>query len=175
MTAGSWALDALHFDTTLGWAPSGRKMEDELTLVDKVTSSGESCLSEDRKAGDICGALPSRAREEHFRGRSQRRGRHWEKTLAGEGKSPEAGSTGVFVSVSLSISQKIYVFMYTSDLSACLPAHQKRALNCELPCSYWNPNSGPPLSHLSSHIYIWISDLCISNYVCDSAETRRGH
>jgi hypothetical protein len=84
-------------------------------------------------------------------------------------------SFSLCLSVSLSISQKIYVFMYTSDLSACLPAHQKRALNCELPCSYWNPNSGPPLSHLSSHIYIWISDLCISNYVCDSAETRRGH
>lgn len=48
-TAGSWALEALLFDTRLGWAPSGRKMEDELTLVDKVTSRGESCMSEDRE------------------------------------------------------------------------------------------------------------------------------
>jgi hypothetical protein len=128
VTAGSWALEALHFDTTLGWAPSGRKMEDELTLVDKVTSSGESCLSEDRKAGDICGASPSRAREEHFRGRSQRGGRHWEKTLAGEGKSPEEGSTGVFLSVSLSLCLSLKRYMYLCIQVICLPVclHTRR-------------------------------------------------
>lgn len=43
------------FTTALGLTPSGREMEDELTLIQKVISSGGSCMSQDMELGNIKG------------------------------------------------------------------------------------------------------------------------
>lgn len=56
--AGSRAPEAIPLTTTLGFTPSGREMEDALTLIEKVISSGGSCMNEDRKVGTVKGLFP---------------------------------------------------------------------------------------------------------------------
>lgn len=60
---GSWAPGAILFTTAFGWTPSRREMEDELTLIEKVISSGGSCMSEDMAVGTIKGLFPERGVE----------------------------------------------------------------------------------------------------------------
>ena len=57
--AGRWALEAILLTTALGWTPSGREMEDAWTLIEKVISSGGSCVREDREVGTRKGPFPS--------------------------------------------------------------------------------------------------------------------
>lgn len=61
--AGSRVLEAMRLTTKLGLTPSGREMEDALTLTDKVISSGGSCMSEDMKVGTRKGLFPAEGAE----------------------------------------------------------------------------------------------------------------
>jgi hypothetical protein len=50
--------------------------------------------------------------------------------------------------------------MYMSTLSACTPAHQKRASDpiidgCEPACDSWELNSGPLEEHTVSALNLW--------------------
>ena len=72
--AGSWALEAILLATTLGLTPSGREMEDALTLIEKVISSGGSCMSEDMEVGTRKGLFPSGGIEREVQRTEARRG-----------------------------------------------------------------------------------------------------
>lgn len=56
--AGSRAPEAIPLTTTLGLTPSRREMEDELTWIEKVISSGGRCMNEDTKVGTLKGLFP---------------------------------------------------------------------------------------------------------------------
>lgn len=52
---GSWVLEVIFIIIIFGLILSGREMEDELILIERVIFSGGSCMSEDMEVGIIKG------------------------------------------------------------------------------------------------------------------------